>query len=48
MSSWSIKNIDLEEGAVDRNLLESRKYGMTMKTDAVGRGTENVKKCNHI
>lgn len=37
MSSWSIKTIDLEVGAVDRNLLESRKYGMTMKINAVGK-----------
>lgn len=43
MSSWSIKNIDLEVGEVDRNLLESRKYVMTMKINATRK--ERDRKC---
>lgn len=49
MSFWSIKNIDLEVGELDRNLLESRKYVMTMKINAASReGQKMWKKCNHL
>lgn len=46
MSSCSIKYIDLEVGAVDRNLLESRKYGMTMKINAAGKQSNG--KCEEM
>lgn len=43
MSSWGIKNIDLEVEAVDRNLLKSREYGMTTKINAAGK--QRNRKC---
>lgn len=46
MSSCSIKYIDLEGGAVDRNLLESRKYGTTMKINAAGKQSNG--KCEEM
>lgn len=43
MASWSIKNIDLDVGAVDRNPLGSRKYSITMKINAAGKQSDKNK-----
>lgn len=49
MTSWSIKNIDLEVGEVERNLLWSRKYVLTMKINAAGKQDRKMwKKSNHL